>query len=90
MKPKTERSKTPARRMSLIVIGCAALLAGCDGSPHHTVIENGRMKIYHAEKLDDAALGQWEYWVRDNSNKGWRLVSDQEFKVGDELTIQSR
>jgi len=90
MKPKTERSKTPARTRALVVIGCAALLAGCDGSPHHTVIENGRLKVYHAEKREDASTGQYEYWVRDNSTKGWRLITDQEFKVGDELTIQSR
>ena len=72
---------------TLVVIGCVLMLVGCDGSPHHTVIENGQMVIYHKEERKDTKLGKWEYWVRDNTVKGWTLITDEDYQVGDNLTL---
>jgi hypothetical protein len=79
--------KALRRSCTLVAVGSSVLLAGCDGSPHHTVIENGRMTIYRREERKNAALGKWEYWVRDNSTKGWTLITDEEFQVGDNLRL---
>lgn len=69
----------------LLAVACSGLLAGC--KPRDTVIDNGRMVIYHAEERKDQSLGKWEYWVRDNSTKGWTFISDQEMKVGETITV---
>lgn len=61
-------------------------LTACN-APHHTVIDNTNMVIYAIKKRDDMRIGAWEYWVRDNSTKGWKFITDKEFKVGDKLTI---
>lgn len=79
--------------MRLTLIGAASVLtvgvAGCGDAPHHTVIDNMNMVIYHAEKRADAKLGAWEYWVRDNSTNGWKFITDKEFKVGDKLVVDA-
>lgn len=77
-------------KIRLTIISAVALstvwLSGCD-RPHHTVIDNMNMVIYHAEKRANADLGTWEYWVRDNSLIGWKFITDKELKVGDKLSI---
>ena|SRR3990167_4527137 len=77
--------KTKLKTPILFVIMCA--LVGCGGRPRHTVIENGRLVVYQVVTNSDTRLGKYEVWVRDNSTVGWRLVTDQEFQVGDELQI---
>ena len=77
--------KQSKKLAALLALAITVLLAGCDESPYHTVIENGRMTIYHKEERENQALGKWEYWVRDNSTKGWTLITDDEFEVGDKL-----
>lgn len=71
--------------VSLVLNGCAR---GFTEAPKDAVIDNTNLVIYHVKKHDDIRLGIWEYWVRDNSTKGWTFISDKEYKVGDRLTIQ--
>lgn len=75
-------------KLTLISI-CLVCLLGCGGRPEAIVIENRRLVIYHSEKKE-YSTGRFEYWVRDNSNQGWTLITDQEFQVGDELQITKK
>jgi uncharacterized protein YcfL len=74
-------------RKIVVLIICAILLAGCD-RPTHTVIDSGKMVVYHAEERKDLKIGKYEYYVRDGSTKGWVLITDQKFDVGDSIVIK--
>jgi hypothetical protein len=65
------------------------LFSGCNKSrePRDVVINSDTMIIYQVIERDDLKLGKYEYWVRDNSVKGWKLISDKKFKIGDTLFI---
>lgn len=79
--------KIPTKTTLLLAVCWSVLLvAGCD-APHHTVISSKSMVVYHAEERGSLDFDKYEYWVRDNSSRGWRLISDDAFQVGDVLTI---
>lgn len=69
---------------------CTVFMMGCD-RPSHTVIENGNLVIYKALERENKNLGKYEYWIRDNSVKGWVLITDKSYNEGDvvEITVKS-
>lgn len=69
-----------------LILGLGALLSGCN-QPHHTVIDSKTLVVYHKIKCENVSLGQYEYWVRDNSVQGWRFISDQDIAIGTILAI---
>ena len=72
--------------MKFFILIIAVALSGCD-RPNHIVIDPGKMKVYAAKEKSNKKNGSFEYWVRDGSTRGWTLISDKEFKVGDTLEI---
>lgn len=73
----------------LLTIAAALTLTSCtDGSPTDTVIDNGKLTVYKVVARKDGALGKFEYWLRDNSTKGVKLITDQEFAEGDKLELR--
>ena len=71
--------------LALILILVCLLFAGC--KPTHLVINNN-MVVYQAEERKNQKLGKYEYCVRDNTTKGWMLITDEVYNVGDTLVIK--
>ena len=70
----------------IVIIFIFITVCGCDG-PRDIVINNNNMFIYHMEEREDIKLGKYEYWIRDNSISGWKLITDKKFNVGDIVKI---
>ena len=72
--------------LSIVVL----LLFSCSdkNQPTDIVVDSSIMYIYQAKILENPSSGKYEYWVRDRSLTGWRLVSDKAYNVGDRLIIQ--
>ena len=74
----------------LFVIPILLILISCKDKPMHTVnYEQDMMIIYSATKVD-GEYGDYQYFVRDNSTKGWTLNSDDKYNVGDTLIFKKK
>jgi len=84
---KTKTTFQP-RTVGLLVtvLLAAGLLFGCDGQPHHKVIEGtAPMRVYAVKASGGSWASQckWEYWVTDASGKGWTYVTNTKLSIGD-------
>jgi hypothetical protein len=67
-------------KTTLLAITALVALAACD-RPAHIVVEKAPMIVYHAEKRD--SLAGYEYWINDATKRGWVLITDKQFQLGD-------
>lgn len=73
----------------ILAVLSIGLLSACD-RPSAVVVESQSMNVYHVESRHPNNGGfqhKYEYWISDESNRGWVLVSDQKFDLGDEIKI---
>lgn len=77
------------KKLVLLTIFIIFCIISCgEVAPIHTVIDNkNNMIIYAQKERKDLIYGRYEYWIRDNSTKGWTLITDKKFYVGDVIEI---
>lgn len=80
-------------KIKVLILSLVLLLTGCDISNHppiHKVLGTDSMKVYSAFEVNNPVYGKYEYWVTDGTGKGWVLITDSEFQVGDRLQITKK
>lgn len=50
-------------------------------------VQDIELKVYFKQTNLVDVIGKFEYYIRDGTSEGWKLISDKDFEVGDKILI---
>lgn len=85
---ETQTMKTKKAKAILLALLAASLaITSCEQHPTDTVSGSNNWVIYRQFESTQPQGGKWLYYIRDNSQHGWALYTDEEYKVGGKLEV---